>query len=169
MAAGVEVVVPTSEASTPIGDLESRTRRARAAVAAALGVAPMPVTVRLYDTIDGFRVATSRPWWVAFDRRMSSIALGPVAAADADTLDAIDRLLFQVFTRGWQRKDIERYAERLRIEKDDGPISPAIGRTLQSIDGKAAALLTYTSMMVAALGVINGPTLWGGIQRRLRP
>lgn len=91
VAAGVEVVVPTSEASTPMGDLESRTRRARAAVAAALGVAPMPVTVRLYDTIDGFRVATSRPWWVAFDRRMSSIALGPVAAADADTLDAMLR------------------------------------------------------------------------------
>jgi hypothetical protein len=71
-------------------------------------------------------------------------------------LDAIDRLLFRVFTRGWQRKDIERYAEGLRIEKDDGPISPAIGRTLQSIDGKAAALLTYTSMMVAALGVTSG-------------
>jgi SpoIID/LytB domain protein len=91
VAAGVEVIVPTSEPSAPIGDLESRTRKARAAVAAALGVAPMPVTVRLYDTIDGFRVATGRPWWVAFDRRTSSIAFGPTAASDADMLDAMLR------------------------------------------------------------------------------
>jgi hypothetical protein len=70
-------------------------------------------------------------------------------------LETIDRLLFRAFTRGWKGEDVERYAERLRIEKDDGPISPAVGRTLQSIDGKAAALLTYTSMMVAALGVTS--------------
>ena len=74
-----------------MGDLESRTRKARAAVSAALGVMAMPVTVRLYDTIDAFRVATGRPWWVAFDRRTSSIALGPTAAADAETLDVMLR------------------------------------------------------------------------------
>jgi stage II sporulation protein D len=91
VAAGVEVVVPTSEAADTMGDLESRTRKARTAVAAALGVTPMPVTVRLYDTIDAFRVATGRPWWVAFDRRTSSIALGPTAAADAETLDVMLR------------------------------------------------------------------------------
>jgi len=91
VATGVEVIVSTSEPAMPMGDLESRTRKARAAVAAALGVTPMPVTVRLYDTIDAFRVATGRPWWVAFDRRTSSIALGPTAVADGDTLDAMLR------------------------------------------------------------------------------
>ena len=70
-------------------------------------------------------------------------------------IETVDRVLLRAFTRNWQRADVENYDKRLRIERDDGPIAPVVGRTLQSIDGKSAALLTYTSMMVAALGVTS--------------
>ena len=68
-------------------------------------------------------------------------------------LEHVDRLLLRLFTRKWEPAAIESYAKGLRLERDDGPVPAAVTRTFQSIDTKAAALLTHTSLMVAALGV----------------
>jgi len=68
-------------------------------------------------------------------------------------LEHADRLLFRLFTRKWKPAAIESYAKGMRLERDDGPVPSAVTRTFQSIDVKAAALLTHTSLMVAALGV----------------
>jgi hypothetical protein len=66
-------------------------------------------------------------------------------------LDALDNVLRSRFTRSWRQEGVARYIDRLRAD-DQSPV-PAIRANLQVVDGKAGALLTYTSMMVAALGI----------------
>jgi hypothetical protein len=65
-------------------------------------------------------------------------------------LEALDGVLRRSVTRSWRQAGIEKYIARLGGE---GDVAPAIRANLQAIDAKAGALLTYTSMMVAALGI----------------
>lgn len=68
-------------------------------------------------------------------------------------IQATDHLLLSLLTRKWEKSRVDEYVKALRIDGDNGPIPTVVGRTFQIIDAKAAALLTHTSMMVAALGV----------------
>jgi stage II sporulation protein D len=83
----VSVVVPAS-APAYARNLQERATRAQEALSVVLGVAPSPVVVELYDTIESFRVATGRPWWTAFDAGSQAVALGPTSLTDSATLDA---------------------------------------------------------------------------------
>jgi len=65
---------------------------------------------------------------------------------------ALDRALFSVITRRWDRKKIVGYEELLR--RRDKAMSAEVSHTLGSIDAKATGLLTHTSMMIAGLGLI---------------
>ena len=47
-------------------------------IAARLGLAPSPLTVRLHASIEGFRQATRQPWWVSAQVRGREIELAPV-------------------------------------------------------------------------------------------
>jgi hypothetical protein len=67
----------------------------------------------------------------------------------------MDRVLFAWLTRSWPRERIERYVETLRASNDESTLPTVVFRNFESIDAKAAALLTHTSMMVAALGVTS--------------
>jgi stage II sporulation protein D len=62
--AGIVVrVPPRSTIAAP--ELEKAAASAHAALSRTLGTSVAPVTVSLHETIDGFRAATGRPWWVS--------------------------------------------------------------------------------------------------------
>jgi stage II sporulation protein D len=70
-------------------DLERLTAQAETRVASRLGVAPVPLSVRLHASIEGFRYATGQPWWVSAAVRGSEIDLAPAALLDQrDGLEA---------------------------------------------------------------------------------
>lgn len=67
----------------------------------------------------------------------------------------MDRVLFALITRSWPPERIEKYIDTLRTSNDEGALPTVVFRNFESIDAKAAALLTHTSMMVAALGITS--------------
>jgi len=64
----------------------------------------------------------------------------------------LDRFLFSALTRNWGAVTISSYSDTL--EKHDTALPPAISASMQSIDAKAAGLLTHVSMMIAGLGLM---------------
>ena len=55
------------------------TVRAHEDLARSLGATALPITVRLHETLDSFRLATNRPWWVSEMAEGSAIDLAPIA------------------------------------------------------------------------------------------
>jgi hypothetical protein len=53
--------------------------RAHADLSRTLGTSVLPVTIRLHDTLDSFRLATNRPWWVSEVAVGTAIDLAPAA------------------------------------------------------------------------------------------
>jgi SpoIID/LytB domain protein len=132
---------PASPAGTGlVRDLDARAAAARTAVASVLGVVPEGVSIEIYDTIEAFRTATGRPWWVAFDQRISSIALGPTVLADTATLDAAltaaiaQRVMTPVLSDRplWVRVGGARYMARVAGLK--GGASPPVALAAQTTD-----------------------------------
>ena len=70
------------------------------------------------------------------------------------TFGPIDRLLFAAITRKWPKARIAGYVKSLRVHDPQSHVPNVIGETFKIIDAKAAALLTHTSMMIAALGLV---------------
>lgn len=77
-ASGIAVRVPAGSPVTA-SDLEQMAARAHGDLTRALGTSVAPITIRLHDTLDSFRVATGRPWWVSAMARGTSIDLAPAA------------------------------------------------------------------------------------------
>jgi len=78
---GIAVVVPrTSPVSA--SELERMAVRAHADLARTLGTSALPITIRLHDTLDAFRMATNRPWWVSEVADGTRIDLAPVAVLE---------------------------------------------------------------------------------------
>jgi len=75
---GVRVVVPRSS-SIAASSLERMTVSAHEELARAIGATALPITVRLHETLDSFRLATNRPWWVSEVADGSAIDLAPIA------------------------------------------------------------------------------------------
>jgi hypothetical protein len=48
-------------------------------LARTLGISVLPMTIRLHDTLDSFRLATNRPWWVSEVAEGALIDLAPAA------------------------------------------------------------------------------------------
>jgi hypothetical protein len=58
-----------------------------------VGTSALPMTIRLHDTLDSFRLATNRPWWVSEVAEGTAIDLAPAAVlAQRGGLDASVRL-----------------------------------------------------------------------------
>jgi hypothetical protein len=74
----IRVVVPRS---SPIAasSIERMAASAHEQLARALGTTVLPITIRLHETLDSFRLATNRPWWVSEMAEGSAIDLAPVA------------------------------------------------------------------------------------------
>jgi hypothetical protein len=64
----------------------------------------------------------------------------------------LDRVLFSAITRRWDKSHVTGYFDSL--QKHDAVMSPAVTNSLQTIDTKAAGLLTHVAMMIAGLGLI---------------
>ena len=77
-ASGIAVRVPAGSSVTA-SDLEQMAARAHGDLTSALGTSVDPITIRLHDTLDSFRVATGRPWWVSAMAQGTSIDLAPAA------------------------------------------------------------------------------------------
>ena len=77
-ASGIAVRVPPGSPVTA-SDLEQMAARAHGDLTRALGTSVAPITIRLHDTLDSFRVATGRPWWVSAMAQGTSIDLAPAA------------------------------------------------------------------------------------------
>jgi SpoIID/LytB domain protein len=70
--------VPPSS-TTLAADLEKAALAAYTSLSKTLGVSVAPVTISLHETLDGFRNATGRPWWVSAVSAGQAIDLVPAA------------------------------------------------------------------------------------------
>jgi hypothetical protein len=91
-ASGITVFVPPSSAVAAT-ELERMASRAHDDLSRTLGVAVLPITIRLHDTLDSFRLATNRPWWVSEVAAGTAIDLAPAAVlAQRDGVEASVRI-----------------------------------------------------------------------------
>ncbi len=93
----------------------------------------LPMTIRLHDTLDAFRMATNRPWWVSEVADGTTIDLAPVAVLEqrggleASVRTAIAELLVARALDGrpiWVRVGAARYFSQAA----NGPARPALSR-----------------------------------------
>src|SRR5436190_18102910 len=75
---GISVTVPKTS-SIPAAEVERLAASAHSELARTLGVTVLPMTIRLHETLDSFRLATNRPWWVSEVAEGTSIDLAPAA------------------------------------------------------------------------------------------
>jgi stage II sporulation protein D len=75
---GITARVPASSA-VAAADLEQLTGRFHDELAKTLGVSVAPISVRLHESLESFRAATGRPWWVSSVAGGTSIDLVPAA------------------------------------------------------------------------------------------
>jgi hypothetical protein len=77
-ASAISVMVPPS---SPIAafEIERMAASAHEQLARTLGTSVLPMTIRLHDTLDSFRLATNRPWWVSEVAEGTLIDLAPAA------------------------------------------------------------------------------------------
>jgi stage II sporulation protein D len=88
----ISVTVPRSSSVTA-SDVERIAAAAHDDLARKVGTSVLPMTVRLHDTLDSFRLATNRPWWVSEVAEGTAIDLAPAAVlAQRGGLDASVRL-----------------------------------------------------------------------------
>lgn len=88
--APIVVAVPAGS-SLAAAPLEQLAAGALAALSTTLGTTTIaPVTVTVHETLDSFRAATGRPWWVSAVAAASSIQLAPPALlAQREGIDAV--------------------------------------------------------------------------------
>jgi stage II sporulation protein D len=76
--AGVAAVV-TASSAIPGADVLRLARRTHDDLAARLGTSIAPLTVRVHESLESFRLTTGRPWWVSSVSAGTSIDLVPAA------------------------------------------------------------------------------------------
>lgn len=119
-ATGISASVPKTSS---VGALEIE-RMATAAygdLSRTLGTSALPMTIRLHDTLDSFRLATNRPWWVSEVAEGTAIDLAPaIVLAQRGGLEASVRLAVAELLVGraladrpvWVRAGAARYFAR---------------------------------------------------------
>lgn len=117
---GIVVEVPRSSAVTDV-EVARLTARAHDDLAKVLGTTVAPLTVRVHESLESFRLATGRPWWASSVSEGTSIDLVPAALlAQRDGFDAalriaVAELLVSEALRGrplWIRLGAARYFGR---------------------------------------------------------
>ena len=91
----VSSIVALVPPSSPIAnaDVVRLAARTHADLAAVLGTSIAPLTVRVHESLESFRLATGRPWWVSSVSDGTSIDLAPAAVlAQRDGFDAALRV-----------------------------------------------------------------------------
>ena len=77
-AKGVSVRVPRPSSISAV-ELERLASGAHTQLSKALGISVAPVTVNLHESLETFRSATDRPWWVSASAAGTTIDLAPAA------------------------------------------------------------------------------------------
>lgn len=117
---GITVRVPRGSL-VAAADIERVAGAAHRDLGRLLGTSVAPVTIELHDTLDGFRLATGRPWWVSAVVVGTSIDLAPAPVLQQrDGLDlsirmAVAELLVAGALEGrpaWVRLGAARYFSR---------------------------------------------------------
>ncbi len=130
-ASGITVFVPPSSAVAAT-ELERMASRAHDDLSRTLGVAVLPITIRLHDTLDSFRLATNRPWWVSEVAAGTAIDLAPATVlAQRDGVEASVRIaVAELLVAGalggrpaWVRIGAARYFSDAAVS-DGGVASP---------------------------------------------
>jgi stage II sporulation protein D (peptidoglycan lytic transglycosylase) len=89
---GIRVIVPRSS-SIAASSIEQMAISAHDELARSLGTTVLPITIRLHETLDSFRLATNRPWWVSEVAEGTAIDLAPASVlAQRDGLQAAVRI-----------------------------------------------------------------------------
>jgi hypothetical protein len=73
---GIVAIVPASS-TIPGAEVLRLTQRAHDEVSALLGTSIAPLTVRVHESLESFRLATGRPWWVSSVSADTTIDLVP--------------------------------------------------------------------------------------------
>jgi SpoIID/LytB domain protein len=147
---GISVTVPRLSAITA-PDLERMAAAAHGDLARTLGTSALPMTIRLHETLDSFRLATNRPWWVSDVAEGTAIDLAPAAVlAQRGGLDASVRLaVAELLVAGplagrpeWVRVGAARYFAQ-------GAVSPAPSRTRCPSDAELRLAVSATAQREA--------------------
>jgi len=77
-ASGISVTVPNTS-SVSAAEIERMALSAHGELARVVGASVLPMTIRLHETLDSFRLATNRPWWVSELASGTVIDLAPTA------------------------------------------------------------------------------------------
>jgi hypothetical protein len=64
----------------------------------------------------------------------------------------LDRFLYALVTRGWNKTDIAAYPDHLRLY--DSVLTDQNRASFEQVDAKATGLLTHVSLMIAGLGLV---------------
>ncbi|MBI2828245.1 MAG: SpoIID/LytB domain-containing protein [Acidobacteria bacterium] len=129
---GIVVEVPRSSAMTEV-EVARLTARAHDDLAKVLGTSVAPLTVRVHESLERFRLATGRPWWVSNVSEGTEIDLVPAALlAQRDGFEAalriaVAELLLSEALKGrplWIRIGAARYFGR----NAPSPVQPAGSR-----------------------------------------
>jgi stage II sporulation protein D len=116
-ASRITVTVPRSSPVTA-SEIERIAATAHDDLARLLGVSVLPITVRLHDTLDSFRLATNRPWWVSEVADGTAVDLAPAAvlAQRGGTEASVRRAVAELMVAGplarrpaWVRVGAARY------------------------------------------------------------
>jgi stage II sporulation protein D len=116
----VFVTVPNTS-SVAASEIERIATAAHQDLSRALGTSVLPMTIRLHETLDSFRLATNRPWWVNEVAEGSAIDLAPAAVLaqrgglEASVRLAVAELLLAMPLAdrpGWVRTGAARYFSR---------------------------------------------------------
>ena len=112
--------MPRSSATTEV-EVARLTARAHDDLAKVLGTSVAPLTVRVHESLESFRAATARPWWVSSVSEGTSIDLVPAVLLEqrdgfeAALRIAVAELLVSEALRGrprWIRIGAARYFGR---------------------------------------------------------
>ena len=147
---GISVTVPRSSPVTA-PDLERIAAAAHDDLARTLGTSVRPLTIRLHETLDSFRLATNRPWWVSDLAEGAAIDLAPaVVLAQRGGLEASVRLaVAELLVAGplagraeWVRVGAARYFAH-------GPARPAASRARCPSDAELLLAVSATAQREA--------------------
>jgi hypothetical protein len=128
-ASSISVTVPRNS-SVDASDVERIAMAAHEALSRRLGMSARPLTIRLHDTLDSFRLATNRPWWVSEVAEGTSIDLAPAAVlaqrggvAEAVRIGIAELLVADPLADrpAWVRIGAARYFARERERAAPGP------------------------------------------------
>jgi hypothetical protein len=94
-------------------ELQQAAARAHQAMTRALGTAGVPVTVDVHDTVEGFRQATGKPWWVSASVTGTIVDLAPLTLLTQR--EGIDVTLRAAMAQAMMAEDLQGRPEWVRV------------------------------------------------------